>query len=72
MHHIKAFTQLHIKKIPNAYILKRYTRGARSFIEWDPNDMPKDGQDKNRADMRFAKLVGNGYHKGRHQVRLCV
>jgi hypothetical protein len=49
---VKAFTQL-----PNVYILKRYTRDVRSFIEWDQNDMQKDGQDVNRADMRFAKLV---------------
>jgi hypothetical protein len=30
---------------------------ARSFIEWDPNDMPKDRQDGNKEDKRFAKLV---------------
>jgi hypothetical protein len=54
---IKAFTQLHIRKIPSAYILKRYTHDARSFVEWDQNDMPRGGQDGNREDMRFAKLV---------------
>jgi hypothetical protein len=57
MHLVKAFTQLHVRKIPSAYILKRYTHDARSFVEWDRNDMPKDGQDGNREDMRFAKLV---------------
>jgi hypothetical protein len=57
MHPVKAFTQLHVRKIPNGYILKRYTDDARSFIEWDRNYMPKCGQDGNREDMRFAKLV---------------
>jgi hypothetical protein len=57
MHLVKAFTQLHVRKIPNGYILKRYTRDARSFVQWDRNDMPKDGQDGNREDMRFAKHV---------------
>jgi hypothetical protein len=57
MYLVKAFTQLHVKKIPNAYMLKRYTCVARSFVEWDRNDMPKDGQDRNIADMRLAKLV---------------
>jgi hypothetical protein len=57
MHLVKAFTQLHIRKIPNGYILKRYTCDARSFVEWDQNDMPKGGQDGNREDMRFIKLI---------------
>jgi hypothetical protein len=57
MHLTKAFSQLHVRKIPNGYILKRYTHAARSFNEWDQNDMPKDGQDRNMEDMRFAKLV---------------
>jgi hypothetical protein len=57
MHLVKAFTQLHIKKIPNVYILKRYTRDARSFVEWDRNDVVKGGQDGNREEMQFAKLV---------------
>jgi hypothetical protein len=57
MHLVKAFTQLHIRKIPNGYILKRYTRDVRSFVEWDWNDMPKGGQYGNREDMRFTNLV---------------
>jgi hypothetical protein len=48
MHLVKVFTQLHIRKIPNGYILKRYTSDARSFVKWDQNDMSKDGQDRNR------------------------
>jgi hypothetical protein len=57
MHLVKAFTQLHVRKIPNGYILKRHTHDARSFVEWDRNDMLKDGQDGNREDMWFAKLA---------------
>jgi hypothetical protein len=57
MHLVKAFTKLHVRKIPSAYILKRYTRDARSFIEWDQNDMLKGGQDGTREEMRFTKLV---------------
>jgi hypothetical protein len=57
MHLVKAFTQLHVKKIPNGYILKQYTHDARSFIEWDRNDMLKGAQNGNREDMKFAKLV---------------
>jgi hypothetical protein len=57
MHLVKAFTQLHVRKIPSAYILKRYTRDVRSFVEWDQNDMPRGGQDGNMEDMRFVKLV---------------
>jgi hypothetical protein len=57
MHLVKTFTQLHVRKIPSAYILKQYTHDGRSFIQWDRNDMPKGGQDGNREDMRFTKLV---------------
>jgi hypothetical protein len=57
MHLVKVFTQLHVRKIPSAYILKWYTHDARSFIEWDRIDMPKGGQDGNKEDMRFARLV---------------
>jgi hypothetical protein len=57
MHLVKVFTQLHVRKIPSAYILKRYTHDARSFVESDRNDMPKGGQDRNREDMRLAKRV---------------
>jgi hypothetical protein len=57
MHLVKAFTQLYVRKIPIGYILKQYTHDARSFVEWDQNDMPKDGQNGNREDTRFAKHV---------------
>jgi hypothetical protein len=57
VHVVKAFTQLHVRKIPSAYILKQYTRDVRSFIEWDRNDMLKGRHDGNREDMRFTKLV---------------
>jgi hypothetical protein len=41
--HDKVFTQLLIRKVPNKYILKCYTRDGRSFVEWDRNDVVKGG-----------------------------
>jgi hypothetical protein len=46
-----------LKKVPNKYILKCYTRGARSVVEWDRNDVVKGGGDGSNEHMRFAKLV---------------
>jgi hypothetical protein len=57
MHLVKAFTHLHIKNMPRKYILKWYTRNARSYVEWDRNDMVKGGQGGNQEQMHFAKLV---------------
>ena len=57
MHLVKAFTHLQIKKIPSKYILKRYTRDAKSFVEWDRNDMVNSRQDGMEEQLRFTKLV---------------
>ena len=38
-HLIKAFTHLQIDNIPSDYIMKRYTRGARSMVTWDRHDI---------------------------------
>jgi hypothetical protein len=57
MHLVKAFTHLQIKKIPIKYILKRYTWNARSYVEWDKNDMVKGGLGANQEQMWFTKLV---------------
>jgi hypothetical protein len=57
MHLVKVFTHLQIKKIPSKYILKRYTRNARSYVEWNRNDMVKGGHGENQEQMRFAKLI---------------
>jgi len=35
MHIIRAFTQFQVRKIPEKYILKRYTRDAREEVMWD-------------------------------------
>jgi hypothetical protein len=35
MHVIKAFTHLQVQSIPEKYILRRYTRNARSVVPWD-------------------------------------
>jgi hypothetical protein len=53
----EGITQLQVQKIPNKYILKRYTWDARSFVEWGRNDVVKGGQDENNEQLWFAKLV---------------
>jgi hypothetical protein len=57
MHLVKAFMHLQIEKNPSKYILKRYTRGARSVVEWDRNDMVKGGRDGSNEQMRFIKRI---------------
>jgi hypothetical protein len=54
---VKAFTQLQIKKIPSKYILKRYSRDARSIVGWDRNDIVRGGRDGSEEETRFVKLV---------------
>jgi hypothetical protein len=39
MHVIKAFTHLQVQSIPEKYILRRYTRNARSVVPWDRHDV---------------------------------
>jgi hypothetical protein len=56
MHLVKA-TQLQIKKILNKYILKHYSRDARSIVGWDRNDIVRGGRDGSEEETRFAKLV---------------
>jgi hypothetical protein len=46
-----------LKKHPSKYILKRYTRGARSIVEWDRNDMVKGSRDGSNEQVRFVKLI---------------
>jgi hypothetical protein len=57
MHLVKVFTQLQIKKIPSKYILKHYSRDARSIVDCDRNDIVKGGRDGTEEETRFAKLV---------------
>jgi hypothetical protein len=57
MHLVKAFTHLQVEKNPSKYILECYTRGVRSVVEWDRNDVVKGGPDGSNELMRFAKLV---------------
>ncbi|CAL4995202.1 unnamed protein product [Urochloa decumbens] len=38
-HLVKAFTYLQLDNIPSDYIMKRYTRGARSVVMWDRHDI---------------------------------
>jgi hypothetical protein len=57
MHLVKAFTHLQVENFPSKYILKRYTRGERSVVEWDRNDMVKGSRHGSNEHLRFAKLI---------------
>jgi hypothetical protein len=57
MHLVKAFTELQIKKILSKYILKRYSRDARSIVSWDRNDIVRGGPDGSEEETRFTKLA---------------
>jgi hypothetical protein len=57
MHLVKAFTQLQSRKLPNRCLLKHYTRDAKSFVEWDKNDVVKGRQGGNNEQMQFTKCV---------------
>jgi hypothetical protein len=57
MHLLRAFTWLQIKKILSKYILKRYTRDARSYVEWDRNGMVQGGSNGNQEQLCFLKLI---------------
>jgi hypothetical protein len=39
MHVIKPFTHLQVQSIPEKYILRRYTRNARSVVPWDRHNV---------------------------------
>ena len=43
MHILKVFTQLQLEEIPAKYILKRYTKDARSKVEWEKHDVVQVG-----------------------------
>jgi hypothetical protein len=57
MHLVKAFTHLQIKKIPSKYILKHYSRDARTIVGWDRNDIAREGQDESEEETRFTKYL---------------
>ncbi|XP_039816252.1 protein FAR1-RELATED SEQUENCE 5 isoform X8 [Panicum virgatum] len=57
MHIIRAFTQLQVRKIPEKYILKRYTRDAREEVMWDRHDGVRIGAQASKEQCRTSKLL---------------
>ena len=64
MHIIKAFTHLQVQNIPEKYILKRYTRNARSVVPWDRHDVSVGGQNETEQS-RLSKLLPKLMRLGR-------
>ena len=57
MHIIRAFTHLQVRKIPEKYILKRYTRDARKEVIWDRHDGVRIGTQASKKQCRMSKLL---------------
>lgn len=62
MHLLWAFIHIQVKKIPAAYILKRYTSLARNEVPFDRNDKLLVGADGNTQRYR-TKLLLTRYSK---------
>jgi hypothetical protein len=56
-HLIKAFTYLQIGNIPAEYIMKRYTRDARSIVPWDRHDVVTTGPGCESEQYKTKRLV---------------
>ncbi|CAN6338260.1 unnamed protein product [Urochloa humidicola] len=65
MHIIRAFTHLQVRRIPEKYILKRYTRDAREDVEWDRHDGVRIGGRASKEQTRLAKLLPKLMRLGR-------
>ena len=65
MHIIRAFTQLQVRKIPEKYILKRYTRDAREEVMWDRHDGVRIGAQASKEQCRMSKLLPKLMRLGR-------
>ncbi|CAN6352006.1 unnamed protein product [Urochloa humidicola] len=65
MHIIKAFTHLQVRRIPEKYILKRYTRDAVSDVHWDRHDNVRIGQRASKEQTRLSKLLPKLMRLGR-------
>ncbi|XP_066320195.1 protein FAR1-RELATED SEQUENCE 5-like [Miscanthus floridulus] len=74
MHIIRAFTHLQVKKIPEKYIQKRYTRSARQEVTWDRHDGvligPAASQEHTRMSSLLPKLMKLG-RAGSRSDRAC-
>jgi len=74
MHIIRAFTHLQVRKIPEKYIRKRYTRSARQEVTWDRHDGvligPAASQEQTRMSSLLPKLMKLG-RAGSRSDRAC-
>ena len=52
MHIIRAFTHLQVRRIPERYILKRYTRDAKEEVTWDRHDGVRIGAQASKEQCR--------------------
>ncbi|CAO2208238.1 unnamed protein product [Urochloa humidicola] len=57
VHVIRVFTHLQIRRIPEEYILKRYTRNARKEVPWDRHDGVRIGPEASKEQTRLSKLL---------------
>ncbi|CAN6289628.1 unnamed protein product [Urochloa humidicola] len=57
MHIIRVFTHLQVRKIPEEYILKRYTRNAKQDVPWDRHDAVRIGPEASKEQTRLSKLL---------------
>lgn len=57
MHIIRAFTHLQVRKIPEKYIRKRYTRFARQEVPWDRHDGVRIGPTASQEQTRMSSLL---------------
>ena len=65
MHIIRAFTHLQVRKIPEKYKLKRYTRDAREEVMWDRHDGVRIGAQASKEQCRMSKLLPKLMRLGR-------
>ncbi|CAN6363508.1 unnamed protein product [Urochloa humidicola] len=56
-HMIRVFMHLQVCRIPEEYILKRYTRNAREEVPWDRHDAVRIRPEASKEQTRLSKLL---------------
>jgi hypothetical protein len=62
---MRAFTHLQVKKIPEKYILRWYTRDARQEVPWDRHDGVRIDPTASREQTRMSSLLPKFMKLGR-------
>ena len=57
VHLLRSFIQIQVEKIPESYILRRYTKFARQDLEFDRHDKVLEGEDGNTRMYRSKMLL---------------